>query len=104
LYGQAVECALKAYLTSKSAPFPKGNKGHDLTSLAELAEAHGCQLTYLQAVALWQASSLFYKDVLTGTLYKARYPTDHPESSIVSVASFDQLSELVESLCAQSAA
>jgi HEPN domain-containing protein len=104
LYGQAAECALKAYLTAKSLPVPRGTKGHDLTSLAELAERGGCIISELQAIALWQASSLFYKDVFSGSLFKARYPTEQPEPSSVSVASFDELSELIESVCSQSAA
>jgi hypothetical protein len=104
LYGQAAECALKAFLTSRSIKFPTGSKGHDLMFLAELAESHGCQITELQAVALWQASSVFYEDVVTNTRYKGRYPPHVQEEKPVPVASFDELHEFVLSVCAQSAA
>jgi HEPN domain-containing protein len=104
LYGQAAECALKAFLTSRTIRFPTDKKGHDLMSLAELAESHGCQITELQAVALWQASAVFFEDVVTSTRYKGRYPPNGPEEEPVPVASFDDLHEFVLSVIAQSAA
>jgi HEPN domain len=104
LYGQAAECALKAFLTSRKVTFPTGNKGHDLMLLAELAESHGCHIPELQVVAVWQASALFYEDVATGTRYKGRYPPIVLEEMPVYVASFDELHDFVLSVCAQSAA
>jgi hypothetical protein len=104
LYGHAIECALKAYLVSRNKSIPPRNAGHDLVSLASLAEQHGCHVTEMLVIALVQTSSLFNQDLGSGTLYKAPYPTDQSENRTSIVGNFGSIHGLVESLSAQSGA
>lgn len=99
LYGHAVECALKAFLVAKKQSIPRGNAGHDLVNLVSIVEAQGFYVSELQAIAVVQLSSLFFKDIGSGTGYKARYPTAPFESRENIVGNFDNISELVISLC-----
>jgi hypothetical protein len=99
LYGHAIECALKACLVAKRQPIPKGNKGHDLINLATLVEQHGYYVTEAQAIAIVQVSSLFYMDIGSKTLFKARYPIDKAESRESIVGDFEAIHDLIESLC-----
>ena len=104
LYGHAIECALKAFLVSKGHAFPQGTAGHDLVKLAVSAETQGCYITELQAIALVQVSSLFSEDLGTQTRYKARYPSKTLESRESTVGDFENIHELITSVCSQSAA
>jgi hypothetical protein len=99
LYGHAVECALKAFLIAKKQPIPRGNGGHNLINLVSIVEAQGFYVSELQAIAVVQLSSLFFRDIGSGTGYKARYPTYSLESRENIVGNFDNISKLVISLC-----
>jgi hypothetical protein len=102
LYGHAIECALKAFLVSKKHVIPQGSGGHDLVNLAAIAESQGCHITELQAMALVQVSSLFSIDIGTRTRYEARYPSKNSESRESTVGDFENIHELVTSVCSQS--
>jgi hypothetical protein len=101
LYGHSVECAFKAFLVAKEQVLPRGTAGHDLVNLAAIAEKQGCYVTELQAVAVVQLSSLYFRDIASETLYKARYPSKHSESRANLVGDFDNIHELVVSICSQ---
>jgi hypothetical protein len=102
LYGHAIECAFKAYLLSRGQKPPRGKAGHDLVNLAALAEDLGCHVAELQAVAVVQVSSSYDQDMVTSSLYKSRYPTEKAESRCNSVGDFEDIHELVNSICSQS--
>ncbi len=97
--GHSVECALKACLASTNAPVPGT---HDLTSLCSQVENAGFHVTELQAIALFQLSLHYFRDIGTGTKFKARYPTEKAEAKRAPVPEHQALSELVESLRTQS--
>ena len=98
LYGHAVECAFKAYLLAKNSRVPQS---HDLVKLAENAENLGCNITELQAVAIVQLSSIYFKDIRTSTSFKARYPTEKQESRENTFGDFEVINELINSVCSQ---
>ena len=71
--GQSVECGLKAYL---STVLPTVPHSHDLLTVGKQAEGIGCLITDMEAVAIFQLSLFFYRDIRTGTKYKAS-PMNH---------------------------
>ena len=103
LYGHAVECALKGYLVSKQQTHPR-DAGHDLIRLCIKAEEFGCHLTELEAIAVVQLSSLYFRDIGSNTRYKARYPTAQSEPRESIVGDFQHIDALIDSVCSQSGA
>jgi hypothetical protein len=101
LYGHATECAFKAYLSSRNVSIPRGKAGHDLVNLASIAEDNGFYIQELQAIALAQLYSVYYKDIVTGTMYKSRYPTEFSESKKNKIGDFINIEELVNTLIIQ---
>jgi HEPN domain-containing protein len=99
--GQAVECALKAYISTTGHPIPKH---HDLVALCDLAETSGCHITEMHAVAIFQLSLHFYQDVGTGTKFKARYPVSRYESSRQPIPEHTVVKDLTDSICAKALA
>lgn len=97
--GHAIECALKACLASTGRPVPGT---HDLVSLCGQVEMAGFHVTEMQALALFQLSLHYFRDVGTGTKFKSRYPMEKSESSETPIPVHSAVSQLVESLLHQS--
>jgi len=76
LTGQAVELSLKACLASAGTvpPFQ-----HDLVELYRAAERLGFALDAPWLAAIVHLQHFYFKDLATGTRYKARYPTSQDE-------------------------
>lgn len=96
--GHSVECALKAFHLAAGVAPPTT---HDLVALCESAETKGCHVTEMQAIAVFQLSLHFYRDLATGAKYKARYPTVKAESSRAPVPEQHTLQAFVGSVCQQ---
>jgi hypothetical protein len=94
--GHAVECALKAYIFSAGLPVPAS---HNLITLCDLAENHGCFVHEIHAIALFQLSLHYFQDVGTGTKFKARYPVQRYESSRQPIPEHFIVKEFIESVC-----
>ncbi len=101
LAGHAIECALKCYLTYKQVPLPQGSTGHDIFALGLLAEEHGCLVTELEAIAIYQASLLYFQGAGSGDRYASRYPTGRQKPPKSIVGSFQKIEEFIESVARQ---
>jgi HEPN domain-containing protein len=93
--GQAIECAFKAYILAAGADVPNV---HDLVELCDRAEQLGFRVTELQALAVFQLSLHFFRDLSTGTKFKSRYPTKNAESSRAPIPDHHALLPLVKAL------
>lgn len=95
LTGLAVELALKTYLAAAGVrPPKKKKKGHDLIRLYKQASQLGLVLAGPDQAAIVHLSHLYYQDLATETVYKARYPaeTDEPLGGAVpESAEFDRI-------------
>lgn len=96
--GHAVECAFKAFLLVSGQ---KPGNSHDLLALGKAAESHGCYVTEMQAIAVFQLSRSYSRDIPSRTKYKARYPTANFEQRPSAVSSHDEVSDLVSSVISQ---
>ena len=82
LANTAIEKYIKAVLTLRNIPFPKGWRGHDVLSLYESFELSGAPVL----------NENFLRDL--GKAYKLRYPDDLDEGFNISLASTKLLVEL----------
>lgn len=98
LAGQAIELAFKACLASKGLAPPKH---HDLLQLHAKATELDCELTVVQYAAVVHVHHVYFEDLVTGTRYKARYPTERLEHLGSAVPDGEMFSTIVESLLGQ---
>ena len=99
--GQAVECALKAFLVASKLIPPAS---HDLIQLCERAEEASLLVTEIEASAIFQISLDFFQDIGSGVKFKARYPSATTESFRLPVVQHHVVIEAVNSICRQSLA
>ncbi len=77
--GQAIESSLKACLVAANIE-PDKIKEHNLVKLYRHAAELGFQLADSDIAAIVHLQHFYFKDLATGTMYKARYPTEMSES------------------------
>jgi hypothetical protein len=98
LTGQAIELSLKACLASaNSVP----TLGHDLIDLYRRAASLGFELDAPKFAAIVHLQHLYFKDLATGTKYKARYPTKQDEGLGGSVPTNSTFTSVVDALLDQ---
>lgn len=98
LTGQAVELSLKACLASAGSVPPAG---HDLIDLYRRSAALGFQLDAPMFAAIVHLQHFYFRDLATGTKFKARYPTRKSEPVGGAVPSNAVFSSIVDALLHQ---
>ena len=98
LTGHAVELSLKACLASKNVD-PR--KEHKLTNLFRKAQELGFELSESEFAAIVRLQHFYYRDLKTGTDYKARYPTIRDEPLGGSLPPNSTFTSIVNSLIKQ---
>jgi predicted lipase len=98
LTGHAVELSLKACLASANSIPPRG---HDLIKLYRQAEKLGFELDAPKFAAIVHLRHFYFKDLATGTMYKARYPAKKNEPVGGAVPSNSTFTSIVNALLDQ---
>lgn len=80
LAGQAVELAIKSVIHQLGKWDEGKHKTHNLVKLLEVLEKNGVDIDDGDVAIVCHLSHVFAKDLVSGTSYKTRYPTDREEN------------------------
>jgi HEPN domain-containing protein len=98
LCGHALECCMKACVTSIGNP-PATT--HNLVQLYREIENLGFKLDERSQASLVLINHLYYQDLGTSSKFKLRYPTETSEAFGGSIPSYEEISSICDSLIRQ---
>jgi HEPN domain-containing protein len=99
--GHAVECSVKSFLYASGRDVPYE---HNLVTLLDWALEAGLSVEERDIFLLVDINHLYFKDLRSNTLYKARYPAKHSEMFGGTIPDSQFLERIVGSFCDQAAA